>query len=139
MSLLSTTLVLLQLLYLGGSVTTKIISTHANQLGPDPCALVCSGTSGDKTTNWRTWDRDTVYVNVDMAACGFTYIPTVTTTLSVAAVSQRITGISQVAYVGTGGFRIYLDGFVDRAGDITAKYAKDRDYAVNWLAVGFNC
>merc|ERR1712013_464992 len=144
MSLKTTALLALQLVLLfrpATSVTTKIVSSHARELGPEPCALVCSGTTGKKTTNWNRWDSNTIYTHVDTSKCGFApgSIPTVTTTVNVASMSEQITGTAQVAYVGTHGFRIYLHGFVDKAGDITPQYAKDRDYAVNWLAIGFNC
>jgi hypothetical protein len=131
----------LLLLHPAASVTTKIVSSHARELGPEPCALVCSGTTGKKTTTWRKWDSNSIYTQVNTSDCGFApgSIPTVTTTVSVAAISSQITGTAQVAYVGTHGFRIYLHGFVDKAGDLTAKYAIDRDYAVNWLAIGYNC
>ena len=142
MSLTSATLLVLHLLVLfspGSSVTTKIVSSHEKELGPEPCAIVCSGTTGKDTTYWRTWNRHSIYTNVKMTGCGFTTIPTVTTTVSVAAVSTNVIGAAQVSYVSRENFRLYLHGLVDMEGDLTTKYASDRDYSVNWLAVGYNC
>ena len=130
---------LLLLLHLGASVSTKIVSTHRGTMGPEPCALVCSGTTGEGRTDWMKWKTGEIFIWVDTSECGFVSKPTVTTTLSVAVTSKRITGTSQVAYESAVGFRIYLHGFVDENGDLSAEYAKDRNYAINWLAVGYNC
>ena len=129
----------LLLLNLGAGVSTKIVSTHRGTMGPEPCALVCSGTTGAGRTDWKKWATGEIYLWVDTRDCGFVGIPTVTTTMSVSVISKRITGTSQVAYVGAGGFRVYLQGFVDENGDLSPEYAKDRAYAINWLAVGYNC
>ena len=130
---------LVLLLHAASCVSTKIASTHSGNKGPEPCALVCSGTTGAGRTNWRKWATGEIYLWVDTSDCGFVSKPTVTTTLSVAVISKRITGTSQVAYESTGGFRVYLQGFVDENGDLSPEYAMDRNYAVNWLAVGYNC
>ena len=69
-------LVLMQATY---SISVKIVSPYKE--GPDPCVLVCAGTTGIGTTRWINHGTHLI-TTVDMSECGFVSLPIVSTTVS---------------------------------------------------------
>jgi len=100
--------------------------------GVETCMKVCAGTTGRSTTTWTYYSSDGIYEDVDISDCGFTTIPTVTTSIEGSGSHWTVRGTSSIYHVTTKSFRIYLNsGNTNRA--------DQKQWNVEWIAVGYTC
>ena len=124
----------------------KIITTPG-QLGPEPCACTCVGTTGRETSNWREMASSPgrVWIDVDITACGFLSTPVVTVTLEGAGHHDYLVGTASIFGTSEATFRIILMGEVATAFNPTPLFkptvedAKKFKWNVNWSAFGYDC
>jgi len=102
--------------------------------GDERCMKVCAGSTGRSTTDWTYYSSNGIYEDVDMSDCGFTAIPTVTTSIE-GSLHWKVTGSSSVYSVSTTSFRIYLSTSVAESSAEKAPY----QWNVEWIAVGYTC
>jgi len=101
--------------------------------GDERCMKVCAGSTGRSTTDWTYYSSSGIYEDVDMSDCGFTAIPTVTTSIEGRANHWEVRGSSSVYSVSTTSFRIYLQT------SVTESTAETKLWNVEWIAVGYTC
>lgn len=104
---------------------------------PNNCARVCSGTTGRTTTIWIDFHGETgIYTDIDMSGCGFTKIPTVTTSIEGSGYHWQVTGTSAVYDTTPAKFRIYIGA---NRPNTRKQFATSKKWNVDWIAVGFTC
>ena len=122
----------------------KIIKSNG-QLGPEPCAFTCVGTTGRDSTNCNDDRAGRVWTDVDMSACNFVDVPVLTVTVEGAAHHDYLVGTSSVFFTNNKGFRIHLMGQVltaylpDATWKPVAADAVKYHWNVNWSAFGYEC
>ena len=123
----------------------KIIKSNG-QIGPQPCAFTCVGTTGRYTTKWNISDRTgKVWIDVDISACNFVDVPVLTVTLDGAGHHDYLVGTSSVFHANKNGFRIQLLGqaptayLPDATWKPVAADAVKLHWNVNWSAFGYEC
>jgi len=119
-----------------GNKKVVVVSGEASN-GHERCVKVCAGTTGRDTTNWLDitgeWGVSAV---VDISACGFIKVPTVTTSIEGTSHHWKVLGTSSVYNVEPSNFHIHL---YDTFSDPRSGVAKNRKWNVEWIAVGFTC
>ena len=100
--------------------------------GDETCVKVCAGSTGRSTTTWTDYFTNGVYEDVDISDCGFTTIPTVTTSIEGSSHHWTVKGSSSIYSVTTTSFRIYLHTTEQHLAD-------DKQWNVEWIAVGYTC
>jgi len=103
--------------------------------GGETCMKVCAGTTGRSTTDWTDYSSDGLYEDVDISGCGFTTVPTVTTSLEGTSAHWNALGTSSIYSVTTTTFRIYIQASYG----IRNNGAESRKWNVEWIAVGYTC
>ena len=131
----------------------QIISVHGD-LGPEPCAKTCVGTTGETTT---PWEQDLQAINagvailkttVDISPCRFVNTPIVTTSLHTGNelpgvgpfIGALVSVQSTVANLNKDSFTIYLYGFHSekfKSFPLIELYGQFWD--IHWSAFGFIC
>jgi len=101
--------------------------------GDETCMKVCAGSTGRTTTDWTYYSSTGIYEDVDIGDCGFTTIPTVTTSIEGSGNHWTATGTSSIYDVTTSSFRIYLS-HASQTGN-----AEQKKWNVEWIAVGYTC
>jgi len=109
-----------------------MIVSGEQSAGDETCIKVCAGTTGRSTTDWSYYSSNAIYEDVDISYCGFTTVPTVTTSIEGSSHHWLVTGSSSIYSVTTTSFRIYLNN-----GGI--QLADDKQWNVEWIAVGYTC
>ena len=113
----------------------KIVAPYEE--GPEPCALICAGTTGIGTTKWTKGSgQDFISVTVDMSNCGFVSAPIVSTVLTGNGHTRSVIGTSGIYGLTNKKFlivptRIYNYDLYGRAIELK--------WRVDWQAVGFVC
>jgi len=111
---------------------------HINWIGAgNPTKNVgklCTGVSdSSKWVNYAASSIKSIYVDVDTSKCGYKGTPTYVTSMGGSSNHWTTHGSSEIYVATPKGFRIYI---VKPDVDIDPKYAKDRKWAVNWIALG---
>lgn len=116
------------------NIGSEVEIVSSEEEGGNPkCAKVCTGTTGRTSTSWSnrgSW----VNMKVTIQGCGFVKVPTVTTSIEGTSEHYLVTGASAVYSVTTSSFTICLKGDSN-----TASNARDYDWNVEWIAVGYTC
>jgi len=117
---------------MGGEV---MIVSGEQAAGDEKCRRVCAGTTG-RTTDWYDWGSTRVYYTVDISDCGFTTIPTVTTSLEGKADLTKAWGTSSLWNATPTSFKLVIkhDSY-----NLQGGFAEDRDWNIEWIAVGYTC
>jgi hypothetical protein len=104
----------------------KILSTQDGNLGPAPCALICTGVLS-YSTGWVDANRE-AYNTIDYRECGFVSPPTVTATLHGWRCPAVYTYFTDKT--GTGVYTVE---------DVPASTLISQECDVHWTATGYNC
>jgi len=104
------------------------------EAGSSKCIKVCAGTTGRESTDWINYNSQGIYTDVDIGSCGFVKTPTVTTSLEGRSYHWTADGTSAVYSVSPTGFRIYIYN-----SNLREDFAKNYDYNVEWISVGYTC
>jgi len=100
---------------------------------PSNDSRVCSGTTGRTTTNWRNYETDGVFVDVDISGCGFLTVPTVTTSLEGSGENDwKVIGTSAVVSATNTHFQVYIG----EGTWIRSDQAKTNLWNIEWIAIG---
>jgi len=110
------------------------VVTGEEKGGNQKCAKVCAGTTGRKTSSWKNYPSQGIYMNVDIRRCGFVKVPTITTSLEGSSSHWTALGTSSVYSAQANRFSI----FVYQRGLRTSS-AKKFKWNVEWIAVGYTC
>ena len=131
----------------------QILSAHDN-LGPEPCAKTCVGTTTEAAT---TWEQDHVALSaghyvikttVDISGCGFVSTPIVITSSHTGGIASSshpyigasTSGQSNVVDLTNDSFTIYLFGFHGKVFEhIPFTIAFGGFWDIHWAAFGFIC
>ena len=107
---------------------------------PSGCPRVCSGTTGRGSTVWVYHSDISFYVDVDITGCGFTSVPTVTTSLEGSSHHWLALGTSSVYGTTNTNFRVYIHPN-KHEGDVVFGNANVSPFKwnVEWVAVGQSC
>ena len=130
----------------------QIISAHGN-LGPEPCAKTCVGTTAESTTPWQqdiaaaAEGVALIKTTVDISDCGFVSTPIVTTSLHTGRntdpepfIGALVSGQSNAADLTKDSFTVYLYGFHSEKFKpflMIEPYGSYWD--IHWSAFGFIC
>jgi len=109
-----------------------MIVSGEESTGGETCMKVCAGTTGRSTTTWTYYSSNGIYEDVDISDCGFTTIPTVTTSIEGTGYHWLVKGSSSIYSVTTKSFRIYINS------DSTNR-ADSKEWNVEWIAIGHTC
>jgi hypothetical protein len=115
------------------SLEVKIVAPYKK--GPEPCALICAGTTGIGTTAWEN-RGDHIAVTVDMSECGFVSPPIVSTVVTGDGMTRALTGTGGVYALSSTKFKLIPTRTFEY--DLS-KTAKDLKWRVDWQAVGYVC
>jgi hypothetical protein len=115
----------------GGSIVTAV---KALQSG-----AACCGTTTPGNTNWTVYGGATNYVDVSIASCGFTHVPTVLSTLTGTANHAWSIGATSLYSTTSTNFRIYVTSLAAPAGTLTTNPITPADFnlpkwAIAWCA-----
>jgi len=111
----------------------KIISGE-QPAGDETCTKVCAGSTGRSTTDWKYHSSSGIYEVVDISDCGFTTIPTITTSIEGNTYNHYTArGTSSIYKATTTSFTIYV-----KHESWTGK-AEEYEWNVEWIAVGYTC
>ena len=92
-----------------------------------------SGQTTPGATNWRAYGTNSIYVDVNTAAAGFTATPRYFTSLGGISNQYEAQGITGIYSATATGFRIYLRNWNGAA--LTPAQANSRGWYVQWLGV----
>jgi hypothetical protein len=90
-----------------------------------------SGSTTPGATNWIRYSDNGIYLDIDVSAAGFTETPKYFTSIGGRSNHWTTQGATSIYNASPNGFRVYV-----YKGGVTPKYANDRDWHINWLAVG---
>ena len=114
-----------------------IDSKQASSEWSDPLSVTIAnwkyGQTAPGTTNWKAYTSNSIYVDVDTSAAGFTETPLYFTSLGGKSNQFDAQGASAIYYPTAKGFRIYLKSPTGVV--LTPTYANSREWYVQWLAV----
>jgi len=110
-----------------------MIVSGEQSAGGERCIKVCAGSTGRSTTTWQYYSTDGIFEDVDISDCGFTKIPTVTTSIEGSSSHWTAKGTSSIYSVSTTSFRIYLNT------NHNMDFADSAQWNVEWIAVGYTC
>lgn len=107
---------------------------------------VTSGTDNTKiawaktiptTTNWQVAGGNTVYVDVDTSAAGFTNTPLYVTSMAALGYNEVVAGASSVYEATATGFRIYIkwDTTSQAETALTPSTANSYSWHIHWIAL----
>lgn len=91
----------------------------------------CSGGTAPGATAWQVYGTDSLYLDVDTAACGFTSAPRYVPSLGGSYNHWRNVGVTSVYIPTATGFRVYLR---NRLGPVTPAGANSMGWHLNWEA-----
>jgi len=137
-------IVLLLALHPTSSIELKVVSTHSGNLGHEPCALLCVGTTGSDS-NWYQNSVGHLGIRVNISACAFLEKPVLTVSVdSMSYDASLVVGTATVLYATKDEFTLRMLGYVHTATmpythRITIDNAAKSTWNVNWSAVGFVC
>jgi hypothetical protein len=112
----------------------KIVAPY--KPGPEPCALLCAGTTGIGKTQWTEDHMWGVRATVDMKACGFVSTPIVNAVVVGDSYHRWATGTSAIYYLSKTQFTV-KPARSNRYD--TLSLAKKYNWRVDWQAVGYTC
>jgi hypothetical protein len=115
------------------AVQVKIVAPY--EAGPEPCALLCAGTTGIGTTPWQN-HGDHITVSVDISDCGFVSIPILSTVLTGDGYARSVTGSGSIYHLTTKKFMLAPTRTYNYD---MYKIAKEMKWRVDWQAVGYVC
>ena len=98
-----------------------------------PTADASAGQTTPGATNWKQYSSNSIYVDVDTSAAGFSAIPFYFTSLGGNSDNWRAVGITSIYYSTPTGFRLYLQPL--NGADFAPEYANSNGWYVQWLGV----
>ena len=122
------------------SCTDLEIVSSEEAAGDEKCARICSGTTGRTSTDWVYFNENPgFYTDVDMEACGFVKIPTITTSLGGDGYHWRAIGSNAIFSATSKTFRVYLSTEVAGNNLQDESFAEEKGWHIGWMAVGYTC
>lgn len=109
---------------------------------------IYAGSTTPGATNWQPYSNDAappnleagIYVDVDTREAGFTSTPKYVVSLGGINYHWRVTGASSVYNATSNSFRVYIrfseTDIVSLYPSLTPGFANDRQFHINWIAVG---
>jgi len=92
-----------------------------------------TGHSPSNGTGWVQYSPDGLYIDVSIAACGFSAAPQLFTSLVGSSSHWSVTGVTSIYSKTATGFRIYVRV---AGGSITVAQANTWNWHISWFAVG---
>ena len=78
-------------------------------------------------------------IHVDISGCGFVKIPTITTSLEGRGSHYQATGATSLYHATTSMFYVYITHPDVTSGTTLRDWAKDYNWNIEWVAVGYTC
>lgn len=92
-----------------------------------------SGATPEDDTDWQAYGTETIYLDVDTSAAGFTSTPLYITSLGGDHSHWEVVGATSIYDPTKTGFRIYLRSTAGNS--LTPDYAKSRHWHIQWLGI----
>ena len=117
-----------------------VVVSSEEGAGDENCARICSGITGCDWIHYNYFNSNPgAFASVDMRACGFVKIPTITVSLGGTTWHWKAIGSNAIYSATSTSFSVYLSTEVVGDKTKTESFAKEQEWNIQWMAVGYTC